>query len=74
MSAIEPVIHTLADVNNHMRTALRRFYPATEHIDAWGVGLDRVTQPHWWRGSVPSKLAARGRLNIDLLGGGDSRH
>jgi hypothetical protein len=84
---------TLRDVNDHMKTGLRRLYrqrnilmhggttssialPTALRTAAplIGAGLDRITHAALVEKVDALQLAARARLNIDLLGGDDARH
>lgn len=51
-----------------LQTALRTAAPLI------GAGLDRVVHAALTEGVDALQLAARARLNIDLLGGDDARH
>jgi hypothetical protein len=84
---------TLRDVNDHMKTGLRRLYrqrnilmhggttgsialPTALRTAAplIGAGLDRITHAALVEKVDALQLAARARLNLDLLGGDDARH
>lgn len=84
---------TLADVNAHLRTALRRFYRQRNILMHGGTtnsialavalrtaaplvaaGLDRITHAALVEGINPLQLAARAKLNLELVGRGGGRH